>query len=98
MSLLRVRDLRTAFSSDEGLVRAVRGVSFELEAGETVGLVGESGCGKSVTALSIMRLFRPPARIVGGAIQLEGMDLVGARGACCTRCAADASRWSSRTR
>ena len=76
--LLAVRDLATSFSSHEGLVPAVRGVSFEVEAGETVGLVGESGCGKSVTALSIMGLLPPTGRIVGGSIQLAGKELVGA--------------------
>ncbi len=77
-ALLAVRDLETAFSSDEGAVHAVRGVSFELEPGETLGLVGESGCGKSVTALSIMRLLPPAGRIVKGRVELQGTDLVSA--------------------
>ena len=77
-ALLSVRDLETVFSSDEGTVRAVRGVSFDLEAGETLGLVGESGCGKSVTALSIMRLLPLAGRIVKGRVELEGTDLVSA--------------------
>ena len=76
--LLSVHDLETAFFPEEGTVRAVRGVSFELEAGETLGLVGESGCGKSVTALSIMRLLPPSGRIVAGRVELEGADLVAA--------------------
>ena len=76
--LLAVRDLATGFSSDEGLVPAVRGVSFEVAAGETIGLVGESGCGKSVTALSIMGLLPPTGRIVAGSIELDGKELVGA--------------------
>jgi oligopeptide transport system ATP-binding protein len=72
--LLEVQDLRTVFSTREGVVKAVDGVSFELNAGETLGIVGESGCGKSVTALSIMRLQRP-GRIVGGKVMFKGQDL-----------------------
>jgi oligopeptide transport system ATP-binding protein len=75
--LLEVKDLRTQFFTSEGVVHAVDGVSFSLGAGETLGLVGESGCGKSVTALSLMRLVRnPPGRIVGGEILFEGLDLL----------------------
>jgi oligopeptide transport system ATP-binding protein len=73
--LLEVRDLRTQFTTREGVVKAVDGVSFELHAGETLGIVGESGCGKSVTALSIMRLVPRPGRIVGGEVLFEGRDL-----------------------
>ncbi|TMB44108.1 MAG: ABC transporter ATP-binding protein [Chloroflexi bacterium] len=73
--LLEVRDLRTQFTTREGVVKAVDGVSFELHAGETLGIVGESGCGKSVTALSIMRLVPRPGRIVGGQVLFEGRDL-----------------------
>ena len=72
--LLEVQDLHTVFSTKEGQVKAVDGVSFELNAGETLGIVGESGCGKSVTALSIMRLQRP-GRIVGGKVMFNGQDL-----------------------
>ncbi len=72
--LLEVHDLHTVFSTKEGMVKAVDGVSFELHAGETLGIVGESGCGKSVTALSIMRLQRP-GRIVGGKVMFKGQDL-----------------------
>ena len=72
--LLDVQDLRTVFDTKEGTVKAVDGVSFQLEAGETLGIVGESGCGKSVTALSIMRLQRP-GRIVSGKVQLKGRDI-----------------------
>jgi peptide/nickel transport system ATP-binding protein/oligopeptide transport system ATP-binding protein len=75
--LLRVEDLKTYFFTHEGTVKAVDGVSFTLNKGETLGLVGESGCGKSVTALSIMRLVQsPPGRIVGGKIIFEGQDLL----------------------
>ena len=61
-TLLDVRDLKTTFLTSSGVVRAVDGVSWDIEEGETVALVGESGCGKSVSALSIMRLVAPPAR------------------------------------
>ena len=75
--LLEVRDLRTYFRTDAGVARAVDGVSFAVGAGETVGIVGESGCGKSVTALSILRLVQPPGRIEpGSSIRFEGRDLV----------------------
>ena len=75
--LLSVRDLRTHFFTDEGVVKAVDGVSFDMAKGETFGLVGESGCGKSVTALSIMKLIpSPPGEIVSGSIDFDGTDLV----------------------
>jgi oligopeptide transport system ATP-binding protein len=73
-TLLEVQDLRTIFKTKEGDVKAVDGVSFHLDAGETLGIVGESGCGKSVTAMSIMGLQRP-GRIVGGKVLFEGRDL-----------------------
>jgi oligopeptide/dipeptide ABC transporter ATP-binding protein len=74
--LLAVKDLRTQFFTLNGVIRAVDGVSFELAPGETLGLVGESGCGKSVTALSIMRILPEPAgRIAGGAIHFRGQNL-----------------------
>jgi oligopeptide transport system ATP-binding protein len=72
--LLEVQDLHTVFASKDGIVKAVDGVSFELMAGETLGIVGESGCGKSVTALSIMRLQRP-GKIVSGKVVFKGQDL-----------------------
>jgi len=76
VAILEVNDLQTHFFTREGVVRAVDGVSFSLEKGKTLGIVGESGCGKSVTALSIMGLIpKPPARIVGGSIQFEGREL-----------------------
>jgi peptide/nickel transport system ATP-binding protein len=75
--LLRVRDLVTTFGTDAGVVRAVDEVSFDVPRSETVALVGESGCGKSVTALSIMRLVAtPPGRIESGSVELEGRDLL----------------------
>jgi oligopeptide/dipeptide ABC transporter ATP-binding protein len=74
--LLRVRDLRTYFYTENGVAQAVDGVSFEIRAGETVGVVGESGCGKSVTAFSLLRLVRPPGRIEPGSeIIFEGKNL-----------------------
>ncbi|MDP5070141.1 MAG: ABC transporter ATP-binding protein [Congregibacter sp.] len=74
--ILEVDGLITEFDTDEGVVRAVDGVSFTVDAGKTVGIVGESGCGKSVTALSIMRLLpQPMGQVVGGAIRLQGQDL-----------------------
>jgi oligopeptide/dipeptide ABC transporter ATP-binding protein len=76
MSLLQVEDLRTYFELEAGCARAVDGVSFTLEAGRVLGLVGESGCGKSMTALSLMRLVPSPGRIVGGRVLLDGRDLL----------------------
>ena len=74
--ILEVRDLRTEFRTIDGIVRAVDGVSFSLGPGETLGLVGESGCGKSVTALSILRLIDARAgRISGGSVRFEGREL-----------------------
>ena len=74
--LLEIRDLRVEFARRGQVVTAVDGVSFHVEAGETVALVGESGCGKSVTARSILRLIRPPGRIAAGRIVFEGRDLL----------------------
>jgi oligopeptide/dipeptide ABC transporter ATP-binding protein len=75
--LLALRDLRTWFHTSAGVARSVDGVSLEVNAGETVGLVGESGCGKSVTALSVLRLIQPPGRIERGSrIEFEGRDLL----------------------
>ena len=76
-NVLEVTDLRTYFYTRNGLMKAVDGVSFELRRGETLAIVGESGCGKSVTALSILRLVAdPPGRIVGGSARLDGVDLI----------------------
>ncbi|PIT05082.1 peptide ABC transporter ATP-binding protein [Bradyrhizobium nitroreducens] len=75
--VLDVRNLQTVFFTNSGLFRAVDDVSFTVKRGETLAIVGESGCGKSVTALSLMRLVPdPPGRIVGGSISLEGTDLL----------------------
>jgi oligopeptide/dipeptide ABC transporter ATP-binding protein len=77
LPLLSVRDLRTYFYTSAGIARAVDGVSFDIARGETVGLVGESGCGKSVTGFSILRLVQPPGRIEAGSrIALDGEDLL----------------------
>jgi len=75
-TVLKVEDLHTCFHTEEGLLKAVAGVSFLLRKGETLGLVGESGCGKTVTALSLMRLVPPPGEIEGGRVILEGRDLL----------------------
>ena len=74
--ILQVRDLRTYFYTDEGIVRAVDDVSFSVAAGETLGIVGESGSGKTVAALSLMRLIEEPARIASGQIMFQGRDIV----------------------
>jgi oligopeptide transport system ATP-binding protein len=77
LNLLEVKDLRTYFQSDDGLVKAVDGVSFQLERGETLGIVGESGSGKSVTNLSIIRLVQePPGKIVSGEVLFKGEDIL----------------------
>jgi oligopeptide/dipeptide ABC transporter ATP-binding protein len=75
--LLEISDLRTHFFTEAGVVRAVDGISYDVDEGETVAIVGESGCGKSVSALSILRLVAdPPGRVVGGSIRFEGRDLL----------------------
>src|SRR5829696_4916702 len=76
--LLEVRNLQTHFPTRAGLVRAVDGVSFHVDRGELLCLVGESGCGKSITALSVMRLISAPGKIAGGEISFEGEDLLAA--------------------
>jgi peptide/nickel transport system ATP-binding protein len=77
LPVLEVQDLQTCFYTRAGLVKAVDGVSFSLRRGETLAIVGESGCGKSVTALSLMRLVADPGRIIGGTVRLDGLDLHG---------------------
>ena len=74
--LLEVKDLKTHFPTRAGLVKAVDGVSFNVDRGELLGLVGESGCGKSITALSVMRLIAPPGKIVSGHINFDDKDLL----------------------
>src|SRR5262250_1008217 len=76
-TLLKVTDLRTYFETEDGVVKAVDGVSFTLRRGETLGIVGESGSGKTVANLSIMRLIpEPPGQIAGGAIEFNGRDIL----------------------
>src|SRR5205809_1945363 len=74
--LLEVKNLHTYFQTREGLVCAVDGLSFYLDGGELLGLVGESGCGKSITALSVMRLIAPPGKIISGEILFDGRNLL----------------------
>ncbi|EGD48711.1 oligopeptide/dipeptide ABC transporter, ATPase subunit [Ruminiclostridium papyrosolvens DSM 2782] len=74
--LLEIKDLHTFFYTDAGVVKAVNGVSFEVNKGQTIGIVGESGCGKSVMSLSIMRLIQEPGKIVDGQVFFNGQDLV----------------------
>lgn len=73
---MEVRDLKTHFFTEDGVVPAVDGISYVLAQGETLGLVGESGCGKSVSALSVMRLITPPGKIIEGEILLDGLNLL----------------------
>ncbi|GAG60592.1 unnamed protein product [marine sediment metagenome] len=75
--LLQVKYLKTYFYTDDGVVKAVDGVDFTIRKGETLGMVGESGCGKSVSALSVLRLIQePPGKIVSGEIWFKGKDLL----------------------
>ena len=75
--LLEIENLQTQFFIGEGIVKAVDGISYDVEEGETIAVVGESGCGKSVSALSILRLIPwPPGRIIGGSIKFQGRDLL----------------------
>ena len=75
--LIEVKNVKTHFFTDDGVIKAVDGIDFEIYPGETLGIVGESGCGKSVTSLTIMRLISdPPGKIVEGEILFKGKDLV----------------------
>ena len=77
MPMLEVNGLKTQFFTQDGVVKAVDGVSFYVNEGETLGIVGESGCGKSVSVLSVMRLIpQPPGKIVDGEVMFDGQDLV----------------------
>lgn len=96
--LLGVRDLKTHFFTAGGIVRAVDGISYDVGEGETVALVGESGCGKTVSALSIMRLVAAPAgRIVGGEVLFKGRDLLALDEESMRRVRGRDSPWSSRS-
>lgn len=75
-NILQVKNLKTYFHTEAGLVKAVNDVSFDVEKGKTLGIVGESGCGKSMTSLSIMRLIEKPGKIEGGEILLDGEDII----------------------
>ena len=97
--MLEIRGLKTHFTTDDGMVQAVDGVDSSIERGETLGVVGESGCGKTVTALSVLKLIAmPPGRIVGGQILYQGRDLVPLGPPRCTASAPRTSRWCSRSR
>jgi len=78
MALLSVEDLSVAFPTDNGEVRAVDGISYDLAPGASLGMVGESGCGKTVAALALLRLVPPPGRITGGSVRFKGGDLLAA--------------------
>ena len=97
--LLAIEGLRTVFTTDDGEVAAVDGVDLAVQRGQTLGIVGESGCGKSMLSLSVMGLVPAPGRIAGGRIVFDGEDLAGLPAErAARRCAASASPWSSRSR
>ena len=91
-SFLAVRDLRLTFPTEDGLVRAVDGVSFALEKGKTLGIVGESGCGKSVTAQAVLGLHKGTRAEISGEIWLDGTDLSQPTPRTCASCAATRCR------
>lgn len=74
--LLKVKDLKTYFFTDKGIIKSVDGVSFNIREGETLCVVGESGCGKSITAMSILKLIAKPGKIVDGYIEYKGKNLI----------------------
>jgi len=78
-TLLKLEDLHTQFFTVRGVVKAVDGVSLHIDVGETLGVVGESGCGKTITALSVLRLVPEPGKIVSGKIEFRGRDVTTAR-------------------
>ena len=99
VTLLEVENLKTQFFTSAGTVKAVDGISYTVDEGETVALVGESGCGKSVSALSILRLIPwPPGKIVGGHIKFDGIDLATLSKKKSAKSAAKKSRWCFRNR
>ena len=91
-AMLEVRNLKTYFYTEDGVVKAVDGVDFSVNRGEVMGLVGESGCGKSVTSLTIMRLIGVPGRVVEGEIIFDGQDVLKMSENEMMNCAATASR------
>ena len=91
MALLEIEDLRTEIQLKNGVVHAVDGVSLHVDEGETLGIVGESGCGKTMTALSIMDLLPNGGRIAGGSIKLAGREITGLTRPRCARSAATRS-------
>ena len=96
--VLEITDLRTHIRQRTSTVQAVDGVSLTVRAGETVGLVGESGCGKTMTGLSAIRLLPPGGHIVGGSIKINGTEITGLPAAQMGSSAAATWAWSSRTR
>ena len=97
--LLEIRGLKTHFATDDGIVQAVDGVDIAIRRGETLGVVGESGCGKTVTAMSVLKLIAmPPGRIVAGQILYQGRDLVPLDSGEMDRIRARKSRWCFRSR
>lgn len=91
--ILEVRDLEVEFAVDDGKIKVLDGVSFKVAPGQTLGIVGESGCGKSVTSLAIMGLLpKPHGQVVAGSIRFQGRSCCHLRRIRCTRCAATASR------